>query len=159
MADRVPDAAFQPPNPRVFIGSSVEGLRAAELLALCLEYDTEPVVWKDAFRLTRGTLESLVEIASRVDFAVLVLTADDLVLKRNQADAGPRDNVIFELGLFMGTLGRDRTFFMYNRDDPPNLPSDLVSVQAATWTSRADGDLRAAIAAPCAEIKEAIRRA
>lgn len=145
------------PKPRVFIGSSVEGLRVAELLAVCLGFDTEPVVWKDAFRLTRGTLESLLDVTSKVDYAVLVFSADDAVLKRDQMKLTARDNVVFELGLFMGSLGRDRTFFVYDREAPPDLPSDLLSVNAATYATRDDGDVRAAVATACAEIKEAMR--
>jgi hypothetical protein len=41
---------------------------------------------------------------STVRFAVLVLTPDDLVRGRKIGTFGPRDNVVFELGLFMGRL-------------------------------------------------------
>ena len=41
----------------------------------------------------------------RFDFAILVLTADDLVASRDVLSTAPRDNVLFELGLFMGGLG------------------------------------------------------
>ena len=47
----------------------------------------------------------------KTDFAVLVLTPDDITLSRGTTIASPRDNAIFELGLFMGTNGRNRTFF------------------------------------------------
>jgi predicted nucleotide-binding protein len=73
----------------------------------------------------KSNLESLVETAATLDFAALVLTPDDLIESKGKTMNSPRDNVLFELGLFMGRLGRDRTFVVYNRDVPIKLPSAL----------------------------------
>ena len=62
------------PKPRVFIGSSSEGLRAAELLQLNLDYSAECSIWSQGvFGLSRNTLEVLVDRAGDFDYAVLVL--------------------------------------------------------------------------------------
>jgi predicted nucleotide-binding protein len=102
-------------KPTMFIGSSVEGKRIAETIQLALEYEVHSTVWhQGVFGLSGGTLESLVAAIDDYDFATLVLTADDLLEKRDVTGRCPRDNVLFELGLFMGALGRDRTFIVHS---------------------------------------------
>ena len=95
---------------------------------------------------------------SRFDFAVLVLTADDLTTSRGTERAAARDNVLFELGLFIGSLSRDRTFMVYDRTNPPALPSDLAGITAATFAPHTSGNLEAALGAPCAKIRSAVER-
>ncbi|MGR0482202.1 MAG: TIR domain-containing protein [Candidatus Electronema sp. V4] len=146
-------------KPRMFIGSSVEGKEIAEYLQLGLEYDVETTIWHQGiFGLSDGSLESLVKAAKDFDFAALVLTPDDLVTERGTEKASPRDNVVFELGLFMGALGRERTFIVYNRDKKPNLPSDLAGVTSATFASHSDNNLQAALGPVCTKIKLAIKK-
>jgi hypothetical protein len=142
-------------KPAMFIGSSVEGKRIAETIQVALEYDVDTTVWhQGVFGLSGGTLESLVTVVGDYDFATLVLTPDDLLEKRHVSGRGPRDNVLFELGLFMGALGRSRTFIVHSRTTPPMLPSDLAGVTAATFEDRAN--LEAALGPACTKIKRAI---
>jgi predicted nucleotide-binding protein len=97
-------------RPSVFIGSSSEGLEVARSVREQLKPDVEITIWHEGvFGLGQGTLEALVNAITRFDFAVLVLTPDDLVESRHHASQSPRDNVLFECGLFMGKLGRERT--------------------------------------------------
>jgi hypothetical protein len=145
-------------RPVVFVGSSSEGLELAKNVQVLLDPNNDVELWdQDIFRLSRGTLESLVDAIPRFDFAVLVLTADDLLVSRGTEQQAARDNVIFELGLFMGGLGRDRTLILYDRAKPPKLPSDLAGVTAATFQRHASGNLRASLGAPCTEIEQAIK--
>jgi predicted nucleotide-binding protein with TIR-like domain len=142
-------------KPAMFIGSSVEGKRIAEAIQVALEYDVDTTVWhQGVFGLSGGTLESLVTAIHDYDFATLVLTADDLLEKRHVSGRGPRDNVLFELGLFMGALGRSRTFIVHSRTTPPMLPSDLAGVTAATFEDRTN--VEAALGPACTRIKRAI---
>jgi hypothetical protein len=146
-------------KPRMFIGSSVEGKDIAEHIQLGLEYDVETTIWHQGiFGLSDGSLESLVRAAKDFDFAALVLTPDDLVIKRGTEKGSPRDNVVFELGLFMGALGRERTFIVYNRDKQIDLPTDLAGVTSATFVSRSDNNLQAALGPVCTRIKQAIKK-
>jgi predicted nucleotide-binding protein len=134
-------------RPVVFVGSSSEGLELAKIVQVLLDSNNDVELWdQDVIRLSRGTLESLVDAIPRFDFAVLVLTADDLLISRGTEQQAARDNVIFELGLFMGGLGRDRTFILYDRANPPKLPSDLAGVTAATFQRHASGKRRRAMA-------------
>jgi predicted nucleotide-binding protein len=142
----------------VFIGSSKEGLPAARVLQVEMDYEAEVTIWyQGVFGLSGGTLESLVKIAPNFDFAVLVLTPDDLLSKRDKVSNAPRDNVLFELGLFMGVLGRERTYIVHPRVEI-ELPSDLAGITTATYDStRRDGNLQAAVGVPATKIMAEIR--
>jgi predicted nucleotide-binding protein len=135
-------------RPRVFVGSSSEGLDIATAFQLALEHTADIELWtQGVFDLNFSYLESLIKEVSRVDFAALVLTPDDLVHSRGSHRKTPRDNVIFELGLFMGKLGRRRCFFIYDKQytDALKLPSDLLGISAATYTLRSGGSIDAAV--------------
>src|ERR1051325_8242527 len=142
-------------KPSMFIGSSSEGKRIAETIQLVLDEEIDCTVWNQGvFGLSSGTLESLVAAVDDYDFATLVLTPDDLLEKRDLKGRSPRDNVLFELGLFMGALGRDRTFIVHSRTPPPMLPSDLAGITPATYEERSN--LEAALGPTCVRIKRAI---
>jgi predicted nucleotide-binding protein len=100
--------------PSAFIGSSTEGLDVAREVELQLQGDAITTIWKDGvFGLGSGTLESLMKVLEQFDFAVMILSPDDLIESRSQSYASPRDNVLFELGLFMGKIGRSRVFIVH----------------------------------------------
>jgi hypothetical protein len=146
-------------RPSIFLGSSTEGLGIAKALGTNLDILCEVSIWSQGvFGLSRGTLESLVYVLDRFDFAALVLTADDLVTSREASSTAPRDDVLFELGLFMGGLGRDRTFIVYDRTANLKLPSDLTGVSAATFEPHASGELRNALNAATTLIEEQVAR-
>src|SRR6185369_10594120 len=95
-------------RPVLFVGSSTERHEIEKELEALLVRSCEVELWsKDVFVPSQGALESLVQALERFDFAVLVLSPDDLVIKRGKAADAPRDNVLFELGLFMGGIGRE----------------------------------------------------
>lgn len=158
------EQAMAPPEktirkPRLFIGSSTEGLPIAEALQVGLEYDAEVTVWSQGvFGLSSFTLEALIEQARGSDFAVLVLTADDMLTKRGESKPVARDNVLFELGLFIGIAGRHRTFIVHPRGHDMHMPTDLSALAVATYDpNRSDRNLRAAVGAACTQIKQAVR--
>ncbi len=145
--------------PSLFIGSSSEGLKVAEYLQVALEGYCEATIWRQGvFDLSQGILEGLVAACKQFDFAALVLTPDDMVTKRGSRNRAARDNVLFELGLFMGSLGRERTFIVYCRDEKIDLPSDLAGVTAATFPKREDGNMGAALNPVAIKIREAIKK-
>jgi hypothetical protein len=146
-------------RPSVFIGSSSEGLRIAKAVQVLLDQTCEVTIWSQGvFGLSEGTLESLVSAAEQFDFAILVLTPDDFVESRGTTLTAPRDNVLFELGLFMGSLGRQRTFVVYDRTAKIRLPSDLAGVTPATFEPHSSGSLESALGAPTTRIEERIER-
>jgi predicted nucleotide-binding protein len=145
-------------RPAVFLGSSVEGRHIAKAIQVNLDHVCETTTWdQGVFGLSDATLDSLNKVMAISDFAILVLTPDDMVKARWKRSHMPRDNVLFELGLFMGCLGRSRTFAVYDRTADLKLPSDLAGITAATFQPHSSGNLTAALGAACTKIELAIR--
>ena len=152
------EAQTIPERPRVFIGSSVEGLAVAEALEFDLQFFADVTLWdQGVFHLSQGTLASLQQAAAQSDFAILVLTADDVTTRRGQTYVTARDNVVFELGYFMGHLGPERSFIVYSRDNSPTLPSDLAGITVATFAERADGNMDAAVGPASIQLRNAMQ--
>jgi len=146
-------------RPSVFIGSSSKEKKVAGALQVLLDPTCEVTIWSQGvFGLSQGNLESLVNALDKFDFALLVLTADDLVTSGENSSPAPRDNVLFELGLFMGGLGRDRTFIVYDRTIRLRLPTDLAGVAAATFEPHTNGSLQAALGAAATTVQDVIDR-
>ena len=146
-------------RPRIFIGSSSEGRRVADELTSTLSEDFDVTPWSQGvFGLSEGTLESLIKATDDYDFAVFVLTADDVVTKRDVTNSAPRDNVLFEIGLFMGKLGRSRTFMVYSEEDQIDLhlPSDLLGITKATYRRPRAGPLQPALVPAMVKIRNGI---
>jgi hypothetical protein len=97
-------------------------------------------------------IEALEMQVALSDFAVLTLTPDDQLESRGQTSMAPRDNVLFELGLFMGRLGRERTYFVCDKKHDLKLPTDLLGVHPANYERREGQDLVEAVAGACALI-------
>lgn len=119
-------------KPRVFIGSSSESVRVANALQENLELNskTECIVWNQGiFELSKSTLDNLIETIHEFDFAVFVFSGDDIVNMRKEKYLVARDNVVFETGLSIGILGKDRTFFVKPKGSEEfHLPTDLLGI-------------------------------
>lgn len=127
-------------KPRVFIGSSTEQLTVARKIRGLLDDDAQIVLWNESpeFKMGQSVLESLMNAKGRYDFAIMVLNPDDKIESRGIAQKATRDNVLFELGLFMGWLGRDRTFFVYNSGEDLKIPADLKGINCAVYKTKSD---------------------
>lgn len=123
-------------RPRLFIGSSSEGLPVATAIRDHLRSATEPRLWNEpgVFRLGVTTLDSLKAQTRQYSAAILVFSPDDLVESRGHRYLAARDNVVFELGLFMGVLPSHRVLYAVPKDDTPfKIPSDLAGYQYGTY--------------------------
>lgn len=147
-------------KPRLFIASSVESLPIAEALNVNLDHDFEVTIWKNGtFKLSSSTVEDLVEKSSAVDFALFIFSPDDITTIRNRNEHVVRDNVIFEMGLFVGAIGKSRSFVLKPRDVDMHLPTDLLGVTPADFdANRSDGDLVSATNRACSLIKSEVER-
>lgn len=155
---REPAAKSKTGKPTVFIGSSVEGKTIAETIQLELRHELETTIWtQGAFPPSLTTMESLYVASRKFDYAVIVMTPDDVTISRGAENRVPRDNLIFEAGLFGGALGRANTFVVYPDDDPLQFPTDFQGVTLIGFTRhRKDNNLRAAVGTACTEIKGAM---
>ena len=117
-------------EPVVFVGSSSESIAEAEWLSGSLDRRavTSRLWTQGVFQLSNTAIEDLMKMATESDFAVLIFTPDDMTTSRGKTNASPRDNAVFELGLFMGALGRSRTFLVVPRGSQIKLPTDLLGM-------------------------------
>ena len=155
-------------KPRVFIGSSSESLPAAYVLQQQLQGDASVNVWNQGvFGISQYTLDELLRATRDYDFAIFVFAADDTIKFRGRRHLVARDNVLLEMGLFVGRIGRERTFMVQQRArEPLHLPSDLHGIGTTTfeWTGpalrEADPALLHAALGSCSQaIRVGIKRA
>ena len=125
-------------KPRIFLGSS--GKQEKLLLALTrgLEDVAHVEPWTTSFNPGTTTLERLLELTHEVDFAAFVFARDDWTTisppasdPTGSGQASPRDNVVFEAGLFGGALGMRRTFILHASG--AKLPSDLLGLTCVRY--------------------------
>ena len=142
-------------KPRLFIACSKDTLRVANAVHTKLEKDgaAEVTVWDQGiFGLGRYVLEELLETLGNSDFGVFVFAPDDTATIKRQDYATVRDNVLFELGMFVGRLGPERCFVL--------IPKDLLGLTCAVYDQqRVKKEPLAAVASACFDIERAMERA
>lgn len=147
-------------RPKLFIGSSIERIDIANAIQDNLQDLAEVTVWNQGvFELNSNTLIALIEAANEFDFAIFVFHPDDKSEIRNKNYEVVRDNLIFELGLFMGKIGIDNVFYLIpNNTNNFHLPTDLLGITAGTYDiNRSDDNYIAATAPFCANLKRRIK--
>src|SRR3989442_14163001 len=122
-------------KPRIFLGSSGRQAKLVQALTRGLAEVAEVEPWTAVFNPGVSTLDRLVELTREVDFAAFVFAQDDWTSNPSdataQGQASPRDNVVFEAGLFGGALGMRRTFILHANDS--KLPSDLLGLTSVRY--------------------------
>jgi hypothetical protein len=144
-------------KPRIFLGSSAAQKKLVEGLTRGLEDVAHVDPWTTSFNPGTSTLARLVELTREVDFAAFVFARDDWTAAGTPASppagsgqASPRDNVVFEAGLFGGVLGLRRTFILHASG--AKLPTDLLGLTCVRYGE-------ATSAAEVRTINEKIRKA
>ena len=130
-------------KPRIFLGSSGQQATMVEALTRGLEDIARVEPWMTTFNPGISTMERLLELTREVDFAAFVFAHDDWTSKTPSADpatasgqASPRDNVVFEAGLFGGVLGMRRTFILHASG--AKLPTDLLGLTCVRYDGSTD---------------------
>ncbi|ACJ30377.1 Conserved hypothetical protein [Shewanella piezotolerans WP3] len=142
-------------KPRIFIGSSVESLPIADAIAENLEFDAEVTIWRSGtFNLSSSTLDDLILKSKSVDFSAFIFSPDDLAIMRSREQYVVRDNVLFELGLFIGSIGKERCFIIKPRDVELHFPSDLLGITPTDYDpNRSDANLTSSLTYASTQIK------
>jgi len=141
-------------KPTIFIGSSREGFEIAEKVSTLLGDFANCKLWKEAFHLGDSNYDNLISQIALYDYGIFVATADDIVLSRKQYFQSPRDNVLFEFGLFAGGLGKKRTIYILQEET--KIPSDLSGIALPMISKKTDPSFDQTIADCAAKIKKHI---
>lgn len=142
---------------KVFIASTREHLDYARAIENRLEHDFITNLWDTIFKASEYPLESLSNQLENSDFGVFVLTPADITISREQEYNSPRDNIIFELGMFIGELGRKRTFLIVPRGVRNfKMPSDLSGLTYLTYDENNES-LESALGTACNQVRNSIR--
>lgn len=151
------------PRPVLFIGSSKESLPIAEAIQSNLEHDDSDILvrlWMDGvFGASQFVITELEKQVREADFAILVLGADDEVVSRDEKSDAPRDNVIFELGLFMGALSHERTFMIVPHNGDIKIPTDLLGLIPLNYKSGDSANLDSSLGTVCNQLRNIINKA
>ncbi|MCZ8514517.1 nucleotide-binding protein [Paenibacillus filicis] len=157
-------------KPKLFIGSAKESIPLAAAVHEALRHYAEVSPWyAGTFNAMNYTMEDLEAELGVSDYAVFICSPDDVVLYREKLVLAPRDNTVFEMGLFWGKLRRGRVFFLVpqtaertfggERIQNFHLLSDMQGLTLLTYeTGRADGSLARAVSVACMRIGDTIQR-
>jgi hypothetical protein len=145
-------------KPRIFLGSSGKQTNLLETLTRGLDGVAQVEPWTTVFDPGTTTLGRLLELTREVDFAAFIFAQDDWTTANANRPAGtesgqasPRDNVVFEAGLFGGVLGMQRTFILHARES--KLPTDLLGLTCIRYADPLTPAERRSI---CQKLRQAI---
>jgi predicted nucleotide-binding protein len=143
----------------VFIGSSAKALPVAKAVQAELSDDFACEVWtQGTFAPTQNTLQALIGATRRFDLGVFIFCCDDIRLAGRERQHIPRDNVLFECGLFFGSLGQGGSFLFVPQGGPPVwLPSDLAGITKLLYRDPGvGGNIRAAVGPACEQLRRCL---
>ena len=155
------NSLVRPTNPRpvLFIGSSAEAIPVVRAIETGLAHDNILVKpWTRIFEPSQFPVDDLIAMLSQADFAAFVISADDLVTSRKKRNSAPRDNVVFELGMAMGQMGRERSLLIQDAAANLKIPSDLTGINPLKYKVGSEGDLAAALGPAVNELRGLIIR-
>lgn len=144
---------------KIFISSSSENLDIAYAVQENFEeYGFHPTVWtQNMIKLSDTIIESLISSLSDFDYAIFIFNPSDITNIRDKTVNTVRDNVIFELGLFIGSLGRESCFFITPKNIKNlHLPTDLLGVIPATYDNHRENKV-ASLGPACNRIQNIIK--
>jgi hypothetical protein len=144
---------------RIFIGSSTPNLNVARAMADCLEgRNFRPLVWDEGLlRQNESVFDGLLRLSKEVEYGVFIWGASDVTISGGQSIPAARDNVVFETGLFLGALGKEKTFMVVDRSMPIKIPSDFAGIIRTYYDGSAVGTYdRSAVSKACNEIERSI---
>jgi hypothetical protein len=144
---------------KIFIASSSESLPLAEAFHTLVENFAEPHIWHlTTYGPSSYSIPSLVKKSKECDFGAFFLTPDDVAVLRGQTVPVTRDNVLFELGLFIGELGLERIQVIRPSEETAHLASDLVGLNTSLYGVRSDGNYKARLLTAATDLSNMVTR-
>jgi CRP/FNR family cyclic AMP-dependent transcriptional regulator len=147
-------------EPVLFLGCSTEAIGIAREIQAAFSHDPFVVeIWTDGvFNASKTPIEDLTDLVGKIDFVAVLLTPDDKITSRRRPTFSPRDNVVFELGLAIGAIGRARTFVVVERGSAVKFPSDLLGVNPVDYPSGPASSIKSRLGPACNEIRKIMNR-
>ncbi len=92
------------------------------------KFDIEPIILDERASRGQTIIDKFEESAGEAGFAIVLLTPDDVAARKGESKIKPRarQNVILELGYFLGRLGRERVRVLHK--EKVELPSDIHGI-------------------------------
>lgn len=148
-------------KPKIFVVSSTESEEIRDALKKNLEsmtkVDITPWNREDLWRPGHFIVDTLLQFPCDYDFAIAIFGPDDKSISRGLEVYQPRDNVIFEAGMFMSYLGKDRTFVILPKVPPIKILTDLSGLIACQYENPNKGSgWEGALKSTCQKIAESI---
>jgi predicted nucleotide-binding protein len=142
---------------KIFIGSSTEGLNVARKIKAGLKYDAHVDTWADGLfdKPSQAYIEVLENILTNYEYGIFVFTPDDNIFSRGKISSIPRDNVIFEYGMFLGKHTRKKAFFIVPRGVDVKIMTDLLGITSLDYDPT-NTNLQSAVSDACDQIRTII---
>lgn len=144
---------------KIFIGSSTEGLQIARKIKSGLKHDAHVDTWADGLfdEPGRAYIEVLEDILTNYEYGIFVFNPDDKIFSRGQRLSIPRDNVIFEYGMFLGKHTRRKAFFIVPRGMDIKIMTDMLGITCLDYDPT-NNNLQSAVSDACDQIRDIIHR-
>ena len=146
-------------SPCCSSGGATEDLAIAEQIQLNLKHAeiVAKIYTNEVFGPSGVPIEDLLAQIDTSDFAAFVFGTNDKVISRKEEHHAPRDNIVFELGLFMGRLGRNRAYIIKEHKSNLKIPTDLLGVIPITYVGDPTQDSSTVLAPVCSELRKVIK--
>jgi two-component system invasion response regulator UvrY len=148
-------------QPVVFIGSSGENLEKAKAIQAALQPLCKPSLWQQGIpNMGTPALGSLATVLrhKRPDFAVFVVGAEDLPASKDPKANNSRDNIIFELGMLIGAISKERIFMVIDECADLHIPAGLAGIKTSKFSPSFRSTMETVLGPACNEIKKAIKK-
>ena len=119
----------KPKSNEVFIVHGHNKNLRTEVKAVLYEMGLKPIILSEQANRGKTIIEKFEAKSSRVNYAIILMTADDTGKANLEIDYKPRarQNVILEMGYFMARIKRSNMFLLLE-DDNIEIPSDISGV-------------------------------
>ncbi|MDI1255663.1 MAG: nucleotide-binding protein [Flavobacterium sp.] len=144
---------------KIFIGSSTEALKIARKIKSGLKYDAHVDTWADGIFDEPGKvyIEILEDILNNYEYGIFVFNPDDNVFSRGKLVSIPRDNVIFEYGMFLGKHSRKKAFFIVPRGVDIKIMTDVLGITCLDYDPT-NPNIQSAVSDACDQIRDLIEK-